>query len=254
MQLTPEQARAAGAAAVRAALAHNVNFAEPLFDALPDVVFFVKDAHGRYVLVNSTLVARCGLRSKAALIGRDASEVFAARHATVYQAQDQDVLTNGVEIRDQLELHLYPNRVTGWCLTQKIPLRDAGGAVVGLCGISRDLAMPDQKHPVYQRIAQAARLIQDHYDEALAVGQLARVAGVSVSQLERHFKKIFYLSPRQLLIKTRLEAATAMLSGPLSITEVAAACGYNDHSAFTRQFRATVGVTPSSYRAMLAGR
>lgn len=30
-------------------------FAEPLFDALPDVVFFVKDAQGRYLEVNQTL-------------------------------------------------------------------------------------------------------------------------------------------------------------------------------------------------------
>jgi AraC-like DNA-binding protein len=34
------------------------------------------------------------------------------------------------------------------------------------------------------------------------------------------------------------------------VTEIAIACGYHDHSAFTRQFKATVGMTPSEYRAM----
>ncbi len=34
--------------------------AEPLFDALPDVVFFVKDLQARYVTVNQTLMRRCG--------------------------------------------------------------------------------------------------------------------------------------------------------------------------------------------------
>ncbi|MEA3111861.1 MAG: hypothetical protein QOG58_1660, partial [Caballeronia sp.] len=27
--------------------------------------------------------------------------------------------------------------------------------------------------------------------------------------------------------------------------------GYTDHSAFTRQFKATVGLTPTEYRALL---
>ena len=33
---------------------------EPVFDAMPDIVFFVKDAQARYALVNRTLVSRCG--------------------------------------------------------------------------------------------------------------------------------------------------------------------------------------------------
>ena len=36
---------------------------ESLFDALNDVAFFVKDRHGRYLSVNTTLVRRCGLRT-----------------------------------------------------------------------------------------------------------------------------------------------------------------------------------------------
>jgi AraC-like DNA-binding protein len=38
------------------------------------------------------------------------------------------------------------------------------------------------------------------------------------------------------------------------VTDVAALCGYTDHSAFTRQFKATVGITPSEYRTLLLGR
>jgi AraC-like DNA-binding protein len=74
---------------------------------------------------------------------------------------------------------------------------------------------------------------------------------LSVSQIERYFQKIFYLSPRQMVIKTRLDAASKMLAGEGTITDIAVACGYHDHSAFTRQFKATVGVTPREYRALL---
>src|SRR5437867_6550167 len=166
-----------------AAAIANVFFAEPLFDALPDVVFFVKDREGRYVVVNRTLVYRCGLRDKAALIGRDATQAFPSAFGSSYLEQDQAVLATGVEIRDQLELHLYPDRDPGWCLTCKIPLFDAERKVVGLAGISRDLAMPDQKHPVYRRIADAASYLQANYDQPIQLAELAQIASLSVSQL-----------------------------------------------------------------------
>lgn len=250
----PSQFESGSAQQLLRALPPDLFFAEPLFDALPDVVFFVKDEQARYVLVNKTLVARCGLRDKAALLGCNATEVFASRFGTNYLAQDRTVLSTGVEIHDQLELHLYPNRDPGWCLTHKIPLRDGDGRIIGLAGISRDLAMPDRKHPVYQRIAAVARHIQENFDQQVQVTELASLADLSVSQIERYFKKIFYLSPRQMLVQTRLEAATKMLAGDGNITEIAVACGYHDHSAFSRQFKATVGVTPTEYRGMLKER
>jgi AraC-like DNA-binding protein len=36
-----------------------------------------------------------------------------------------------------------------------------------------------------------------------------------------------------------------------SITDIAATCGYQDHSAFSRMFKSTVGMTPSEYREVL---
>jgi len=230
-------------------------FAEPLFDALPDVVFFVKDAQARYVVVNQTLVQRCGVKNKAALIGRTPAEVFAQPFGLGYLAQDMAVLGGADAIEDQLELHLYPDRDPGWCLTRKSALRDGAGAIIGLTGISRDLAMVDKKNPAYRKVAAAARMIHEHYDQPLPLHELARVANMSVAQIERYFLRIFHLTPRQMIIKTRLDAASRMLAdiaSSASVADIAQACGYGDHSAFTRQFHATVGLTPRQYRAMLA--
>ena len=70
-------------------------FVEPLFDAMPDLVFFVKDMQGRYVVVNQTLVTRCGFKDKEQLIGRTADEVFPASLAETYREQDELVLHKG---------------------------------------------------------------------------------------------------------------------------------------------------------------
>ena len=37
---------------------------EALFDCLGDLVFFIKNRRGEYVVVNQTLVERCGRREK----------------------------------------------------------------------------------------------------------------------------------------------------------------------------------------------
>ena len=49
-------------------------FAEALFDHIPDVVFFIKDREGRYLVVNQTLVTRCGRQHKSELIGKTAAD------------------------------------------------------------------------------------------------------------------------------------------------------------------------------------
>ncbi|MFZ6690930.1 helix-turn-helix domain-containing protein [Undibacterium sp. SXout20W] len=228
-------------------------FAETLFDAMDDIVFFVKDLAGHYLVVNQTLVRRCGLREKSALLGRTASDVFPSKLAANYVAQDALVLSGAKELRDQLELHLYPNRSPGWCLTQKFALRDRHQKIIGMTGISRDLASPDQHHPVYEKIAVAVAHLHHHHAQNIKMSDLVTLTGLSLAQLERNFHKIFSITPRQMMVKIRLDAASTMLSqSEQSITDIALACGYQDHSAFSRVFKATVGMTPREYRDMLA--
>ena len=116
---------------------------EALFDAVPDVVFFVKDAEARYVAVNRTLVARAGVGSKDALRGRRADEVFPTPAGVRYTEQDLQVLRTGRPVLERLELHQYIGRKPGWCSTSKFPTSDGCGVV----GVSRDLGRPDDRHP-----------------------------------------------------------------------------------------------------------
>jgi AraC-like DNA-binding protein len=225
---------------------------ERIFDRLPNVVFFAKDIEGRYTVVNRTLVVRSGLRNKKDLLRRTAAEAFPGPLGESYAEQDRLVVQTGVEIQDKLELHFYPGGGRGWCLTYKTPLREDDGRVRGVIGISRDLHRPDEFHPAYRRLARAVEEIRTRYAEPLTLSAVARRAGLSVDKLERLTKRTFHLTPRQLLVQTRMDAAMALLTQrDLTITEIAQRCGYNDHSAFTRQFRVTTGVSPSELRATM---
>ena len=229
---------------------------ERLFDALPDVVFFAKDTAGRYTHGNQTLLDRLRLTKRAQLIGRRTDELFPGGLGDRYREQDERVLRDGAEIVGQLELHLYPNRAPGWCLTHKLAWREpspAGERIVGLVGLSRDLATPGLSHATppatYARVARVVERLQRDYAEPLQIGELAREAGLSIAQLERHVTQLYRVTPRQLLARARLDSALALLAGDDSVATIAHACGYADHSAFARQFRRSTGLSPRDWRA-----
>src|SRR5579875_2579160 len=133
-----------------AAMKISADELEPLFDVLPDVVFFVKDAQGRYTHANLTLVRRLGLKQRSEVIGKTVTELFPSAMGGSYAAQDLRVL-KGETIENQLEVHIFANRAPGWCLTCKRPLR-VRGKICGVVGISRDLGLPDGRHPIYDRL------------------------------------------------------------------------------------------------------
>ena len=228
----------------------SANELETLFDALPDVVFFVKDATGRYTHANLTLVRRLGLRRREEVIGRSVTELFPAAMGGSYASQDRRVL-GGEVIENQLEVHIFANRAPGWCLTCKRPLHEAGD-IRGVIGISRDLGQPDGHHPTYLRLRRVVEHLQERYAEGVRVATLAELAELSVAQLERHFRRVFQLTPQQVLTKLRIEAAMRMLQGDDSVAAIGQACGFADQSSFARQFKATVGMSPRDYRNMLA--
>ena len=221
----------------------------PLLDTLLDTVFFIKDDHARYAFVNQTLARRCGFKQGDDLLGLTAEHVFPERFGPLYTEQDRRVLTSGRVLADQLELHLYYGNQPVWCLTHKLALRDAEGRIVGLAGISRDLQSPQSSHPAFQKLATVDAHIKQHFARPISLAELTAIAGLSVAQLERHCKRIFQLTPRQMIHKARLEEASRLLlEQDLPITEIALRCGYTDHSAFSRQFRALTSLSPSQYR------
>jgi len=223
--------------------------AEALFDCLPDVVFFIKDAEGRYAAVNHTLVGRCGLRDKAQLIGHRPSEYQGALLGMNSEAQDKRVLTNGQAITKQLELHIYPNRKVGWCLTTKLPLFDANGRVAGLVGVSQDLRLPDMTTADYEQVAAAVRYAKNNIAVAPTVRMLANAASMSPYCLDRRMQRVFGLTTGQWMLKLRLDIARQQLiESDLPIAAVALNAGYSDQSAFTRQFSRATGLSPSKFR------
>jgi AraC-like DNA-binding protein len=222
---------------------------EQVFDHVPEIAFFLKDRSGRYLAVNQSLVERCGLRDKHELLGRRAQEIFPKELGQLYSAQDESVLRTAKPILDRLELHWYAGRRPGWCLTTKLPFRDRSGAIIGLLGISRDLRAHEDAEAIPAGFAKVLEFLETHCDEALSPGSLARRAGLPPVRFARLTKRIFRLTPNQLILQKRLNAAARLLiETDRSMADIACACGFYDHSAMTRAFRSATNMTPTQFR------
>ena len=222
---------------------------EELFDHTPDIAFFIKDAAGRYTTVNQSLVERHGLRSKDQMLGRRPCDVCAGSFGRIPTEQDLQVLRSGLPIVERLELHwLLPHRPV-WCLTTKLPLRDAKGNVCGVIGLSKDVRAPIPSRDIQPEIAAALHYLETSYAEAVTPSRLARIAKMPAARFVRSIKRIFGITPVQLITKTRIAAGSQSLRDPdRTVAEIAHQCGFSDHSAFTRAFRAATGVTPTEFR------
>ncbi len=238
------------AAALRsAACCVDMRLLEQLFDHTPDIAFFIKDRLGHYVIVNDSLVERHGLHRKSQMLGRRPSDVCPGDFGRIPAEQDSAVLRTGRPIIERLELHWYAPHKPVWCLTTKLPMRDDTGTVIGIIGISKDVRTPMPTKEVPTEIAAALRRIETGFADSITPATLAHIAGLPATRFARIVKRIFGITPGQLIAKTRIAAASHLLRETnRSISEVAHACGFTDHSAFTRAFRTITGVTPTQFR------
>lgn len=231
----------------------DLTLLEKLFDRMPDVMFYVKDTRGRYVVVNETLVRHSGKRSKEDLLGLSADELFPVTSSSI-MAQDLSVINSGKEIVDSLRLFRSADGHKQWCLSSKFGIVDQHGQTTGLVGISRILARPDEKHLGYKRLLEFSQLVRSNIGQPLLIADIAREVNLSMDTLQRLTREVFHLTPKQILMKARIEKACELLeSTDSSITDIASECGYSDHSAFSRQFKAALHCTPQEYRGSTQG-
>ena len=135
-------------------------------------------------------------------------------------------------------------------VTSKIPLRDAKGQVIGIAGFSRQIERLQNLSGTAEAFSEVVTHLHQHFCERLSSEELATMAGLSTSHFERRFRRVFGASPRQYLVRIRVENAARMLrETDKSISEIALACGFYDHAHFNRSFRKLMQTSPSMYRA-----
>lgn len=100
------------------------------------------------------------------------------------------------------------------------------------------------------RIRKMMDYIHEHYAEELALTQIAQAADIGERECLRCFNRMIQMSPIQYLIKYRIMLGAAMLleGSERSIAEIAAGCGFDSPSNFSKLFKRFFECTPREYR------
>ena len=104
------------------------------------------------------------------------------------------------------------------------------------------------------RLGQIRRTItwlRTHYAEQVSAKKLARLAGMSVPSLHRHFRAATAMSPLQYQKRIRLQAARRLLANDSDAASAAYAVGYESASQFSREYARLFGRPPRQDAAHL---
>lgn len=105
-----------------------------------------------------------------------------------------------------------------------------------------------QPDPSRQMAEQARAYLEDHLDENVTLGELAREVGVSLWHLQRTFKKFFGQSPKSYVNFRRLEAVRTGLRKEPDVTTAIFEAGFTDSSQLYSQSDVQLGMTPGAWR------
>ncbi|RFC44096.1 MAG: AraC-type DNA-binding protein/PAS domain-containing protein [Verrucomicrobia bacterium] len=220
-----------------------------LFEHLPDIAFFAKDSECRIVGASRLFYERLGFHEEAQILGKDDFELFPRRLAETFRRDDQAVLQTGQPKLNLVELFFNRQGVPDWFVTNKLPVRDSAGAIIGLMGTTHSYEARKALLRPFLNLERAVDYIRDHFRDRISVEDLARQVHLSERQLHRKFIEAFGVGPQAFILKLRIQAACEALQDPNElIADVGARLGFCDQSAFTQAFHKHIGLTPRQFQ------
>ena len=147
---------------------------------VPEHIYF-KDLESRFLAVSLTKATRDGLTPEQQ-IGKTDFDFFAEEHARRAFEDEQTIIRTGTPLLDKLEREVWPGGKVTWVLTSKLPLKDAGGKIIGTFGISKDVTKSVETQ---KALEDANRALMDANRQAgmaeVATGVLHNVGNVLTS-------------------------------------------------------------------------
>lgn len=113
-----------------------------------------------------------------------------------------------------------------------------------------DIAFPPACDATARKTVKAAiELLSFDVSRQWEIATLARALGLSKRSLQRRFHEAGYAFSQLVRLIRIHDACRLLAESDTSITAIGFCCGFSDSAQFSRDFRATMGMTPSAYRA-----
>jgi two-component system, sensor histidine kinase and response regulator len=111
---------------------------DAFLEHIPEAVYF-KDIESRFVRASLMTAKHSGFVDASQLLGKTDSDLFASEHATVALADEKEIIRTGLPLLGKEEEESWEDGRRAWALTNKVPLRDRRGHIIGTMGISHDI-------------------------------------------------------------------------------------------------------------------
>jgi len=98
------------------------------------------------------------------------------------------------------------------------------------------------------QVRRAREFLATHLGANISVDDVAAVCGLSRAYFTSAFRRATGETPHHCLLRYRIERAKALLTGPLTIADIALECGFADQSHLTRVFAKQTGIQPGVWR------
>lgn len=219
-----------------------------MFDRLPNVASYIKDARGRFMAINRLNRDRCGITDENDVIGKRTCDLFPEGISRYIMERDRTVIETGEPIIDRRELRTAKNPA-GSIIINIYPVRDGKNRIIGTAGAyyRNDVNGPIQ--PNSEKIGDAIAYLNRHFNEPIILRDIPQKFGLTPATFYREFARKILATPSQYLTSLRIEQARKLLETTQNtITSIALACGFFDHSHFVHTFRREQGITPGQYR------
>lgn len=132
-----------------------------VIDNIPQAIFW-KDCQSVYLGCNHNFARAAGLGHPRDIVGlTDRDLPWTPEEAELYQSNDQQVISSGIAQYHLLESQQQADGQHIWCDTNKIPLFDADGQVMGILGTFEDITARKQIEEELHESKQLLELVLD---------------------------------------------------------------------------------------------
>ncbi|WP_163382337.1 PAS domain-containing sensor histidine kinase [Cyclobacterium sp. SYSU L10401] len=137
------------------ALVKERSLLRAIIDNLP-IQIYVKDTEGKHIINNRFQYENLlGQASEKETLGKTVYDYFPEEIAAGMDAYDRKIVREGKPVLNVEEYYYDRKGKLVWLLTNKVPLRDSEGKVVGLVGMSRDVTDRKKKEENLKRLNSA---------------------------------------------------------------------------------------------------
>lgn len=141
-----------------------------------------------------------------------------------------------------------PRREEVQFFAQPEAAEQAGFRACKRCQPDLDAQGQQATDPQVELVQRACRYIEEHYEETPNLAELGTQVGLSPFHLQRVFKRVMGISPRQYAEAYRLGQLKAQLKEGESVTQALYEVGFSSSSRLYERAPIQLGMTPTAYR------